>query len=610
MGLFKQLESVLLSPCGEKFVINFPYSEERKDQVKYAVPGAYFDRPNKRWLAPVGQEQAEALRALKFPLTQAAIDRIPQLMQRATDLIAASKAESAELDLPGFGKEPFPFQKAGIRYALERKRVIIGDEMGLGKTIQGLGTVFAADAFPCLIVVPASLKYNWEEEVQLCMPELTKNGKIVYVADKNTGQLLLQMADVIITNYEQLIAGKNAFEDETKKEVRLSPLGEKLAQYCQFKSVILDEAHYIKNAKAARTMAIQKVCDAIKSLEYRILLTGTPMLNSPSEFMSLLKFMHRLDEFGGFWNFMTHYCGMEKTKYGMQAKGAGKNRNQELNEKLRASCYVRRKKKDVMKELPDKLRASYAVDITNRPEYERAKKELLEWVKERVFRDKEFMASISHLPSSEQAWKIKERQMDKAEKAEKAERIVKFTALKRVAAEGKIKAAKEWIANFLESGEKLVVFATSKHILEELEKWYPKETKILSTQSAEERQWNKNRFQNDPTVKLMIGAMGTSAANSPAGVGHTLTTASNVLFLELGWNPALHDQCEDRCHRTTQKSNVTCHYLLAKKTIESHLARVIEEKRTLSAQVVDGEEGDIENGILDEVIELMLEETE
>jgi SWI/SNF-related matrix-associated actin-dependent regulator 1 of chromatin subfamily A len=616
MSIFKSIETVLLAPNGEEFMIQFPFSEERKNAVKYAVPGVRFDRDKKKWFCPVGEDQAAALQALKFRITQEAWDQIPLHANKAERLITASRAEDAELDLPGFGKQPFPFQRAGIAYALDRKRLIIGDEMGLGKTIQGLGTIYSANAFPCLIIVPASLKYNWEDEVQKCMP-----GKVVHVADKDTGSLLLQMADVIVTNYEQLVGYeksvvmnaqgetktiRTSFTDPTKKHVILSPLGEKLAKYCKFKAVILDEAHYIKSAKAARTMATQKVCDAIASMEFRLLLTGTPMLNQPSEFMSLLKFMHRLEEFGGFWHFMTYYCGLEKGKFGMEAKQA--NNTKELNDKLRASCYVRRKKMDVMKELPPKTRASYAVDISNRAEYDRAKKELIEWVKERVLRDRDFMQSISHLDDYTKQMRISERQSDKAEKAERNERIVRFTALKRVAAEGKVKAAKEWIANFLESGEKLVVFATGKHIIEQLSSWYPKAARIVSSMPPEERQHNVKRFQNDPTCKLMIGAMGTSAANSPAGVGHTLTAASNVLFLELGWNPALHDQCEDRCHRTTQKDNVTCHYLLAKKTIESYLAKVIEGKRSVAAQVVDGDEGETENGILDEVIEMMLGE--
>lgn len=601
MGLFRDIETVLLSHCGEKLLIKFPFTEERKDQVKYAVPGAHFDRAQKVWVSPVGQEQVDALKALKFRITEEALNQIPRALVRASELIEASRAESAELEIPGFGKQPFPFQKAGIKYAMDRKRVIIGDEMGLGKTIQGLGTVYATNAFPCLILVPASLKYNWQAEVDACVP-----GKIVHVADKETGSLLLQMADVIVTNYEQLIDGKCAFEDSTKKEVRLSPLGIKLSKYCKFKSVLLDEAHYIKNAAAARTMATQKICDAIETIEYRILLTGTPMLNRPSEFYSLLKFLKRIDEFGGYWHFMTYFCGLEKTKFGMQAKGA--NHAKELNDGLRASCYVRRKKKDVLKELPDKLRTTYYCDITNWAEYKRAKKDVVEWVKERVLKDKEFLDSIAHHPQYQQELLISQRQADKAERAERGEMMVRLTALKRVAAEGKLKAAKDWIDNFLESGEKLVIFATHKFMLDQLVEWYPKSARIRSEMSAEERQHNVQRFQSDPTCGVIIGAMGTSAANSPAGVGHTLTAASHTLFLELGWNNALHDQCEDRCHRIGQKDNVTAHYLISKGTIEEWLARIIEDKRAISAQVVDGTEDGFDGGILDRVIELLMEE--
>ena len=605
MGLFKQIETVLLSPCGEKYLIKFPYNEERKEQLKAAVPSAYFDRPSKTWLCPVGQEEADGLRAINFRLTQEALNQIPRSLMRAQELIEASKAEDAVLDMPGFMKQPFPFQRAGIKYALERKRVIIGDQMGLGKTIQGLGTAYMADAFPLLIIVPASLKYNWENEVKACIPGFASGARIVIVADKETGAFTLQMSDIVITNYEQLV-DKVAFTDSTKKEVRLSKLGENLANFCKFKAVLLDEAHYIKNAKAARTMATQAVCDAIKQLEYRVLLTGTPMLNKPSEFYSLLKFLQRINEFGGYWHFMTYFCGLEKTKYGMQANEA--HNGKELNDKLRSSCYVRRLKKDVMTELPDKLRTTYYCDITNRAEYQRAKKDVVQWVQERVERDKEFMASIAHLSSGEQAMAIAQRKADKAMRAERGEMMVRLSALKRVAAEGKQKAAKEWIDNFLESGEKLVIFATHKFFLDQLKAWYPDAASIRSDMSAEERQHNSHRFQNDPRCRLMLGAMGTSAANSPAGVGHTWTAASHVLFLELGWNNALHDQCEDRCHRIGQKDNVTAHYLLAKNTIEEKLATVIEEKRKISAIVVDGDENSVEVGIMDRVVELLMEE--
>ena len=513
------------------------------------------------------------------------------------ELIELSKAASADLEIPGFQKPPFPFQNAGILYATERKHVIIGDEMGLGKTIQGLGTVALNDAFPALIITPASNKYQWLAEWKACMPEGERD--FVHVANKDTTEFTLLMCKAVITNYEQLHDG---FTDKTKKDVKLSQLGQNLLNV-NFKSIILDEAHYIKSAEAARTKAVMEL-RKIGSLVYRMVLTGTPMLNKPDEFYTLLKFLDRLDEFGGFWKFINEWCGMKQGKYRMKTKKG--HDFMPLNEKLRSTCYIRRKKKDVLTELPDKLRTSYFIDITNRKEYKNAEDDLINWVRNRVERDQEFMASIAHLSDAERQFAIEERKDFKAAAAERGEVMVRLTALKRLAAEGKLKAAKEWIDNFRLSGEKLVIFACHKFFLDELLKWYPTSCRLLSVMDAAERQAEVKRFQ-ETDEQLFIGAQGTSAANSPAGIGHTLTAASNTLHLELGWTPGHMNQCEDRCHRIGQKSSCTAHYILGRETIEEDLANIIESKRTLSAQVVDGDEAVTESRILDELVEKLME---
>lgn len=597
MSLFKRTETVLVSPCQDYFLIKFPLTEERKEQVKEAT-GATWDRDYQMFKAPVGPEQFDALQKLRFRFTEEAESAAKQSTNRINNLIELSKASDAELHLEGFGRSPFPFQRAGIKYALNRKRVIIGDEMGLGKTIQALATVWALNAFPCLVITPASIKDKWaEKDIPPACP-----GKSAFVANKKTSEEMMLMCDFTVTNYEQLV-GAPAFTDPTKKEVRLSPLGQKILDV-PFKSIILDEAHYIKDPTTARALACMKIR---KGIPIRLLLTGTPMMNQPSEFYSLLKFLDRIDEFGGFYGFMNEWCGMERGKKKLEMKKGF--RTVPLNERLRSTCYVRRRKKEVWKDLPPKTRISYSTEITNRDEYDRAKKQLLEWVKERVLRDKEFLASIAHLTEDQQQFRIKERQADKAERAAKAEVIVRMGALKRVASEGKVEAAKKWIDEFLENGEKLVVFATNEFMIDALLTWYPDAARILST--TKDRQAEVDKF-NLTDCQLLIGAMGTSAANSPAGVGHNLTSGTNVLFLQLGWNPALHDQCEDRCYRiderTMEINPVTAHYLLAKNTIEEKLVEVIEMKRSVSAQAVDGDEECTEQSIIDQVIELMLAE--
>lgn len=596
MSLFSTAaQFVTLAPSGSEFLLRC--DGDMKEALRETLPGLRKHHETGAWLVPGSYDAAMALRAHKLPFTQNATKLQIAVKQKEIYLENLSKSEDGSIDLGDFGKLPYPFQCSGIEYALAQKKVIIGDDMGLGKTIQGLGTLHKSKAFPALVVVPSSNKYNWaEDEIPVCMP-----GVVVVVASKNTSLLDLQAADIIVTNYEQLVGfrkvGKQrtSWTDETKKIAVLSPLAKKI-QMIRPRTIILDEAHKIKETSTATTNVLMQLRH---SAEYRLLLTGTPMLNFPREFWSLIKFLDLGHYFGGHDHFMNYYCVQERTSRGLEAKGCHDGIG--LNTKMRRLCYVRRRKVDVLKDLPPKVRVAYKLDLDNRSEYDYAENHLVEWVQDRVNRDKRFLESIAHLDERERRIAIMARQNYKADAAERAEQIVMINALKLLSVEGKVKAAKDWIKNFLAQGEKLVVFCTHIDILNELEKAHPGCCRIRSEDSPEQRQNNVRRFQQNAKANLLIGAMGTSAGSSPAGVGHTLTAASNVLFLNLGWNPALHDQCEDRCNRIGQKNSVTCHYLLGKNTIEEVIAEAIEEKRKVSAQVVDGLDIEVDEGILSRV---------
>lgn len=601
MGLFDQSEYVRLSPDGQDFLIQLQHPV-KLEQLKVVLPGLKHDQDTGEWIAASSFDNSRYLRDLKLSFTQAATKHSILIKRLEQDRIAASGALDAELDLEGFGKQPYPFQRAGIVYALDRKRVIIGDDMGLGKTIQGLGVLYKTGAYPALIVTPSSNKYKWaEDEVPNCIP-----GKVVCLATKKTPLMELMAADIIVTNYHQLVGQRSyksdgktvrtAWIDQTKKIPVPSELAVNLMKV-GLKTIILDEAQYIANPNATWTLVLN---DMRHGVDWRMLLTGTPMVNYAADLYSPLKFLDRIHEFGGFMGFMSKYCGMKRGKFGIEAKEA--YQPLDLNQKLRASCYVRRRKCDVLKDLPAKIRTTYGIDIDNRAEYDRAEKELVQWVQERVDRDKKFLQSIQHLSESDRAAAIAERKDYKAAAAERGEVIVKINALKTVAAEGKLTAAKEWIDDFLKSGEKLVIFAAHVKILDWLQHHYPHSAVIRSEKTAQEREQAVRNFQQHEMVKTLIGAMGTSAGNSPAGIGHTLTAASNVLTLEYGWNPAHHDQMEDRCHRIGQLDSVTCHYLLARNTIEEEvIAPLIEHKRGIALRVVDGIDEDEGGGILEAV---------
>ena len=137
-----------------------------------------------------------------------------------------------------------------------------------------------------------------------------------------------------------------------------------------------------------------------------------------------------------------------------------------------------------------------------------------------------------------------------------------------------MKQALAWIENFLESGEKLVVFATHKATIHALEREYgTMAVKIDGSVPSEKRQAAVDAFQNDPEVRLFIGNI------KAAGVGITLTAASNVVFLEIPWAPAELEQASDRCHRIGQKNAVNIYYLLASKTVDAAMGALLVDKK-------------------------------
>ena len=195
------------------------------------------------------------------------------------------------------------------------------------------------------------------------------------------------------------------------------------------KAVVLDESHYIKNYKAQRT---KNVTEIGKNAAIKLCLTGTPILNRPQELLSQLGFLDRLDDMGGFWHFAERYCNAQKTQWGWDFSGA--SHLEELNEKLRQHCYIRRNKADVLKELPPKQRTFVPVEITNRRDYGKAERDFFGWLKKHVAEDKKFSKSIAHLKGQAKANAMRERAFSKEQAALRAERLVKIEALKQLAA--------------------------------------------------------------------------------------------------------------------------------------------------------------------------------
>lgn len=589
------------------FVWGSAATDKAMAEVK-ALPKRFFNGDNpadKHWRAPLTLENCTAILALVAAGWQWADGAAAQAVasgleerqrevaqKAAAQAVAAveeaqtqalSRAASADFHVPGLLREPYPFQRAGIKFAAERKRVLVADEPGLGKTIQAIGTVVATGAFPALVICPAAVKYNWEREWHA-----TVGGLRVVVLDGRKAAPLqtYKDADVLILNYD--IVGPHAIAIE---------------QHARPKSLIVDESHYIKNKKAERT---QQVKILARGREVRLLLTGTPVLNRPQELLAQLEVLDRVKDVVGAdwkrpeWRFLQHYCGAYQDAWGWHFDGA--ENTQELHTRLVSTCMIRRAKADVLPDLPPKTRTILQVDLTNRAEYDRAEKDLVNFLAGMAVEERAFVASLAGLSREEAQQKRREHYDSKAQQVKKAEQLVRFNALKQLAVKGKMKAIQAWAEDFLASGEKLVVMGWHRETVKTLAEVFHAPT-VMGGDDAQAKDRAVQAFQHDPATRVI-------ACNIiAAGEGITLTASSNTLFTELGWNPGKMEQAEDRIHRIGQKSaQVTCWYLLGKDTIDEQLMDIIETKRKVVRAVTDGEAlVDDDESVLDALTQRMLQ---
>ena len=226
---------------------------------------------------------------------------------------------------------------------------------------------------------------------------------------------------------------------------------------------------------------------------------------------------------------------------------------------------IRRKKKEVLKDLPDKTKAVVLLDLNNKKEYIQAEDDVIAWISE------------NYGPK-------------KAAKAAMAETLVRFGILKQLATAGKIKQVITWIVDFLDSGEKLVVLGEHHAFINVIEEAMVKNkikmVKFTGKTSLKAKQEAVDSFNEDPDTLLFLGTI------RAAGVGINLTKASNLMFFELDWTPGKMLQGEDRIHRIGQKNATIIWYLLSKDTIENRLMDMIDGKQKILDAVLDGKETD------------------
>lgn len=431
---------------------------------------------------------------------------------------------------------PKDYQIEGISWLVAKNgRALLADDMGLGKSGQAVAWAKCSGMKKILVVCPASLKANWCKEIQ-----------------KWTGE----------TDFYQVF-GKTV-TDAVVKEIQahkwvvinsdILSAWEQVIVNTPFDAFILDEVQQFKSMKAQRTKAMTKIA---KKAPHLVALSGTPVENNPLELFPLFQMLDS-GLFLSQTKFIKRFCVYDIDKYGNINVKGGKNLK-DLHKLLTDTYMLRRNKKDVLHELPEKTRVVVPLSLSQ-ADMRRYRKEA-----------DDFQAWLNSLPPHD--------------KKRKAMAMMKINQLKQSIAEIKLPMIFDWIDTYLESGRKLVVFAHHKKIIEALSDRYKDICVVLDGSTpANKRQGVVEAFQTDDRVKLFIGNL------KAAGMGITLTAASDTLTVELGWTSSVHDQAEDRTNRIGQKNAVTAYYLLAENTVEMWIAELIDKKRGEMKGIMDGEE--------------------
>ena len=555
------MKPIYITETPNTFRISFEYNKELVAIIKRVPSGPRWDAQEKEWIVkkesvchPPGRDARWYVEAF----AQWAVAK-----RYCANISRRSESHDVVYEIPQMKDfsgehymqlEPYEYQLEGVRYALDHQRCIFGDQPGLGKTLQAICTVVKAhkeahiygDTFPVLVICPAALKVNWQREFKKFAGI---NAVILDDKNRDCWERLYELrrsdgdsyAPVFITNYESL---KKFFvtgiKDHARMTLRSIVFDERVKL---FKSVIIDESHKCKSSKTQQSKYVEGIC---KGKRWIFALTGTPVVNNNTDLIQQLKILGRLDVFGGNKQIVARYCDGPKQSSNLR----------ELNYRLWICCFFRREKAKVLTQLPDKMRQYITCDITNRKEYDDAENDVIKYLRQ-----------------------YKNASDDRVARAMRGQVMVKMGILKQIAAKGKIKAVSEFIHDIIDGGEKLIMFAYLKDVVDALKNEFPDAVTVTGSDDIKAKQNSVDRFQNDPECKLII------LNYKSGGTGLTLTASSRVGFIEFPWTYSDCEQAEDRAHRNGQKSAVNCYYFLGDKTIDRYMYNVIQTKKDIANEV-------------------------
>lgn len=445
--------------------------------------------------------------------------------------------KDTDFSVLGLKKELYPYQKVGVEFLIASGgRAIIADAPGLGKTAQALAFVKHSKFSRVLVVCPASVKFSWKNEVK----KWTGNLRSVVIDSKTDLSTIDPDVQVWVINYDIL----------KKHYTQLSKI--------RFDCIIGDEVHLLKTPSAIRTKAFRTISRDIPSI---VLLSGTPLLSRPSELFSLLNIIDP-KTWSNWYDFARRYCAAHQTRWGMDTSGA--SNIEELHARIRR-YFIRRDKSEVLKELPPKTFVDVPVQLG---------KDIAE----------EYSTASNNLARYLRTYSGK--QPPEIAKAMAAEKLTQLNILRQLSSRGKVDTAIELVESILDAGEKVLVFSSFVGPLETMLSHFKGKAVILTGKTpVEERQEVVERFQDDKSVSVFLGGI------KSAGVGITLTAASNVIFLDYSWTPSDMIQAQDRVHRPGQVAeSVNIYQLFSIDTIDEDMKEIIDHKQDIFNQVIEGKE--------------------
>ena len=494
----------------------------------------------------------------------------------------------------------YPFQKEGVMFGVAQKgRFLLADEMGVGKTIQALAlaAVYKIN-WPCLILCPASLKFNWKDEALKWLKDIVVETQVQVLG---TGkENIYKTSQIVIISYD--------LAKRIPAKVRAIDFG----------VVIADEAHMLKNSASQRYRTLNAI---IKKSKRVLLLTGTPALAHPFEMFTLLE-MLRPDCFDKPKEFGDRYCDPRYNKFTRKFEYKGAKNELELNYILK-HLMLRRLKKDVLSDLPSKSRHRFPVESDPKilKEIKSIKNELsdngvdLGRELDKMIDNKGGGGSGRQQDAQNQDLgfqnnNIKQEGLTRPKPNIHKKKMTGFqirqhiNKLYKLSGEAKVKSICQFLDDMLEyKSKKFVFFAHHRALIQAVEEHYQTKhkskgyIKITGDTPSEKRNDLVKEFQQELTEKQKEDGKGgvrlAILSITAASVGLTLTQSSVVIFGELYWTPALIVQAEDRCHRISQESNVTVYYLMGKETIDDQMYEKIKLKFDTVSKILDGENAQI-----------------